>query len=163
MNKRQKQFKISGIMALLLFVVFAVCVFIVLLNGANVYNRLVKRDRYTYDSRTAAQYIVTRIRQSDIADSIRIEDFYGSDTLVASETIEGETYETRVYFYDGYMMELYTPADSEIYPEYGTPLLEIESLEIEEKDDMINISVTSADGTADSFSLYARSGREVPK
>ena len=46
--------------------------------------------------------------------------------------------------------------------EYGS-LLEIESLEIEEKDDMINIYVTSSDGITDSFSLYARSGREVPK
>ena len=75
MNKKQRQFKISGIMALLLFVIFAVCVLIVLLNGANVYNHLVKRDKFSYDSRTAAQYFVTRVRQSDNFENIRIEDF----------------------------------------------------------------------------------------
>lgn len=163
MSKKQKQFKISGIMALLLFAVFAVCVLIVLLNGANVYNRLVKRDKYSYDSRTAAQYFITRVRQADSLDGIRIEDFDGNDALILSDDIDGEIYETRVYFYDGYIRELYTLSGSEILPEYGTQVLEAKSLKTEEKDGMIYAEITTPDGSSDRFSLYVRSGREVKR
>ncbi len=45
MKKRTTQHHIDGLAALLLFGIFAVCVLMVLLTGANAYRRLTERDQ----------------------------------------------------------------------------------------------------------------------
>lgn len=55
----------GGLLALLLLLVFAVCVLSVLLTGAGTYQTLTRRDQDSYDRRTAAQYLATRVRQAD--------------------------------------------------------------------------------------------------
>ena len=92
MKNEQKQSRITGLMALVVFGVFAVCILAVLLTGANVYQRLVHRGTQDYDRRTAAQYVTTRIRQADRAGSVTVEDFDGLDALALREIINGETY-----------------------------------------------------------------------
>lgn len=49
----------GGLLALLLLLVFAVCVLSVLLTGADTYQTLTRRDQDSYDRRTAAQYLAT--------------------------------------------------------------------------------------------------------
>ena len=75
MKKEQENSKITGLMALLVFAVFAVCVLGVLLTGAGVYKRLVGSGAEDYSRRTAAQYVTTRVRQADRAGSVGLEDF----------------------------------------------------------------------------------------
>ena len=65
MNVMRKKRKTDALVVLLLFGVFAVCVLSVLLTGADAYQRLSERDRVSYDQRTAAQYLSTRVRQAD--------------------------------------------------------------------------------------------------
>ena len=62
--KTQKH-HIEGLIALLLFGVFAVCLMTVLLTGANAYRSLTDRDQTAYDRRVCAQYMATRLRQAD--------------------------------------------------------------------------------------------------
>ena len=94
---------IDGLLALLLFGVFAVCVLAVLLTGARAYRGLTQRDQAAYSRRVCVQYIATRVRQADRAEGVSVEPFGEGDALVLSE----DGYVTRVYHYDGYLMELY--------------------------------------------------------
>ena len=51
MKRTRIHYHLDGLIALLLFGVFAVCVLAVLLTGASAYQRLTQRDMAAYDSR----------------------------------------------------------------------------------------------------------------
>lgn len=98
--------------------------------GADGYQRLTQRDQEAYAQRTAAQYLATRIRQADTAAGITVEPFGsdGPDALLLHEQVEGTTYVTRVYCYEGYLRELFSAADAELLPADGEKILEMQNL-----------------------------------
>lgn len=125
---RQKN-HMSGLLALLLFGVFAVCILSVLLMGADAYQHLTERDDASYDRRTAAQYIAAKVRQADTLGRVFPGSFDDSDpdaqsTLFLTEEIDGETYATRIYYYDGYIRELFGRADESFAKADGEKVLE---------------------------------------
>ena len=161
MNREQRKTRIESLLALLLFGVFALCVLVVLLTGADAYKGLTERDRTNYDGRTAAQYLTTRVRQADALEGIRLESFAGLDALVVSEDIEGELYETRIYRYDGYIRELFAVAENDFVPEDGDKVLALESLTLSCQDGLLQAEITEPDGTVQHLTLSLRSGKEV--
>lgn len=158
MKNERKKSKITDLMALLVFSVFAVCVLAVLLTGADVYRKLVDRGDSCYDSRTAAQYVTTRVRQADQAGSIAVEDFGGVEALVLREEINGKAYLTRVYCFDGFIRELFTGENGSFSPEDGEKLLEAEGLSFSLGENLLAASITLSDGTVRELTLYLRSG-----
>ena len=157
MKNERKQFKISGLMALILFGVFSVCILLLLLTGADVYKSLTTRDNDVYSYRTASQYISTKVRQNDIRGMISVEDFGGEDALVLCEDIEGYIYETKLYCYDGYLMELFCEEGSELNPEDGEKILEVTSAQFSMEGSMVIADITMPDGTEENIKLYIRS------
>ena len=95
MKRRLTEYRFNGLIALLLFGVFAVCVLGVLLTGADAYRRLTERDKDAYNRRTYVQYMATRVRQAAGAGSVSVEDFGGEDALVL---LDGKGWATRVYY-----------------------------------------------------------------
>lgn len=160
MKNEKRQSKITRLMGLLLFAVFALCVLGVLLTGAEVYGGLRQRGESAYNGRTAARYISTRVHQSDSLDGVSVEDFGGCDALVIREEAEGEIYETRVYCREGWLMELFALQGSGLGPEDGERLLELRSLELLRSDDLITAELVGEDGSVESLSLFLRSGGE---
>lgn len=131
----------------------------VLLTGADVYQRLAVRDQHSYDQRTAAQYLTTRVRQADRLNDVRIEPFVGQDALVFTEVIDGSTYETLVYCYDGYLRELFVAAGGSFMPEDGEKVLAAQSLSIRQTGQLLDVELTSPSGEVQSLNLYLRSGK----
>ncbi len=158
MNRRPAKHHMEGLMALLLFAVFAACVLMVLLTGAEAYRRLTQRDRTAYDRRTCVQYVATRVRQADGLDAVAVEDFGGGDCLTLTETIDGADYVTRVYCYDGYLRELFTAASAELEPEAGQEIMAAGGLELELEDGLLTVVTTDEEGTESSLLLTLRSG-----
>lgn len=131
----------DGLMALLLFAVFASCILIVLLTGAKAYRRLTQRDQEAYQARTCVQYLAQRVRQSDRRDGIRLEeDFQGVQALVLDADQE---YVTRVYCYQGCLMELYCEAGAGLGPGDGERIMEAGGLEIAMTQDAVELKVTT--------------------
>lgn len=161
MNKEQSRVKMGSLMALVLFVLFAVCVLAVLLTGADVYKRLVERDRNSYDRRTAVSYLTTKVRQADRLESVEIQEFGGLETLVLSEKIEGADYATWIYCYDGYIRELFAAADTGLMPDAGDKVLEAQALSFGWEEDFLCVEITAPDGVTQSLKLHLRSGKEV--
>lgn len=163
--KQRKSYQMDGLLALLLFVVFAVCILSVLLAGANAYHRLTDRDRASYTTRTAVQYLSTRVRQADCADTVRVAPFgTGSDAvraLVLTDEIEGTPYETRVYCYDGYIRELFSAAGEPLTPADGEKVLEAQSLDFRMEGALLTAEIIAADGTAERAVLTLRSETEA--
>ena len=161
MKNEQKQLKMGSLLALMVFGVFAACLLFLLLTGADAYQKMRQRDTATYESRTAVQYMTTRVRQADRAESITAEAFDGLDALVLLEEIEGETYETKLYCYDGWLTELYAAAGSDLSPAAGEKILELKALELSLEDGLLQAKLTLPDGREEELSLQLRSGREA--
>lgn len=156
----EKKSKITSLIVLLVFCIFAMCILLVLLTGAEVYKRLVERDQMQFDNRTVARYVTTRLRQSDRAGAVRVEDFKGQSALVFSEEIGGSFYETRVYCYDGYIRELFTTAGADFDPEDGEKILEAAKLEFCSEGTNVTVEITLRDGTEQELFLHLRSSEE---
>ena len=161
MKNEQKQLKTGSFLALMIFGVFAACVLLVLLMGADAYQRMTERDRMTYEERTAVQYLTTRVRQSDGAEGVAVIDFQGLDALVLREKTEDEVYETRLYCYDGWLMELYASADAELSPSDGGRILQAKEMDLSMEDGLLQVRLMMPHGEEERLTLQLRSGREV--
>ena len=134
----------SGLVALLTFLLFAISILFVLLNGAGVYRRLTQRDQYSYDSRTCAQYVATKMRQAPSPTAVSADTFGTVDSLVISQHIEGSVFVTRIYCYENWLMELFTLADGDFYPEDGEKILPLSSLSVSQDGSVFSFVCGSA-------------------
>lgn len=155
MKRRGIQHHLDGLLALLLFGVFAVCVLSVLLTGARAYRRLTDRDRDSYNRRTCVQYIATRVRQADRLGGVSVEPFGDTNALTLTE----DGFVTRVYWHEGYLMELYAGEDAKLAPEDGERIMEAESLSLSVRRGLLTVDITGDSGRPDRLLLYLRSGR----
>ena len=145
---------IDGLLMLLMFGLFAACILMVLLTGAGAYSRLTERDRLAYDRRVCSQYIAERVHQADCAGGVAVEPF-GETTAL---TLTQDGYVTRVYWYDGYIMELYTAEDAELEPRDGERIMELEALSLSMDGGLLTAQLRGEGGTTDTLRLSLRSG-----
>ena len=85
----------------------------------------------------------------------QVEDFGGTDALVFREDSE---YMTRVYCYEGWLMELYASQELEMKPADGERIMELSGLEMALEDGRLTLTVTGPEGGASSLVLSLRSG-----
>ena len=146
MMKRPSKQHISGLLALLLFTVFAVCILSVLMTGAGVYRRLAERDNTAYTQRTAAQYLSTKIRQAEHSDIIDVEEFQGAQAVTLRQDLGGVAFLTQIYCHDGYLRELYHLEGSGLTPADGEKILPMDSMSVEQVGSLLLIRLTDTNG-----------------
>ena len=153
-----KNGSLSGLVALLTFVLFAICILFVLLNGAGVYRRLTERDQRSYDNRTCVQYVATKMRQAPSPTAVSTDTFEGVDSLLIFQDIEGSVFVTRIYCYENWLMELFTLADGDFYPEDGEKILPLCDLTISQNGDVFTFTLTDMEGNTQHLTMSARGG-----
>lgn len=158
MKKRVTEYHFDRLAVLLLFSVFAVCVTVVLLVGAEAYRRLLERDGAVHDRRTCMQYMATKVRQAEAPDLVAVEAFGGTDALVIADSAGCVT---RVYYYDGHIMELYTAADALLEPEAGERVMDAGGLELSLLDGLLTVTTVDTEGNRSTLRLSLRSGGEA--
>ena len=156
MKRQGIQHHMDTLAALLLFGVFAACVLTVLLTGADAYARITKRDGVTYDRRTCIQYVATRVRQADTAGGVSLEVFGGVKALVLKDW-EDEDYVTRVYYHNGYLMELYSEAGLDLSPEDGEKIMACDWMRLSLEDDLLTVDLLDPQGEVTTLRLALRS------
>ena len=157
MRKIETKSHIEGLLALVLFGVFALCILAVLLSGAGTYERLTKRRQEAYATRTVPQYIATKVRQADEAGAVSVGEFGGVQALELKEMPGEEEYITRIYCYDGYLRELFSSAAGSFQPGDGERILETEQVEFSLEDNCLKITVTGTDKEKTQLMLSLRS------
>ena len=140
MTSSKRKHQIDGLLVLLLFSVFAISILSVLLTGADAYKRLADRDDAAYDRRTAEQYVATKVRQA--AGEVEVVAFGGVPAIQLAEEIDGEQYITRVYWYDGYIRELFSATEDTLMPEDGEQVFPVEAMTIEQSGNLLRICIT---------------------
>jgi hypothetical protein len=152
--------KTGSLMALVLFGLFAVCILFLLLTGADVYQRLTVRDRNTYEMRTAAQYLTTKMRQADTDGCLLVSEFEGLDALLIREEIEGSVYHTWIYCYDGYVRELFFEDGLLFQPGDGQTIVPARELSVEASaENLIQLECVGETGNQETMTIYLRSGK----
>ena len=154
MKNERKVSRLPDLAVFLNFGIFALCILLVLLGGARVYKNLTVRDRQSYDRRTLCQYLSTRLHQADRENAVCTEDFDGITALCIRETINEKDYITRIYCHNGYLMELFTPANGTFSPSDGETLLPADSLTVSLEENTLRLQLGG-----ESILLYLRSGQ----
>lgn len=142
----------------MVFFLLAVCLMTVLLTGVRIYRNMVQQGQALFLSRTAAQYLTTRVHQADCTNQLSIEDFDGTQALVFRETIDDAAYKTLVYCHEGYLKELFCPEAGHFRPSDGEKIFALESLRVQLAPSLLQAQITLPDGTCQEISLYLRSG-----
>ena len=152
MKRELQQHNIEGVFVLLLFAVYAIAVIAVLAMGARSYKSLVERDNKSYNRQIITSYVAAKIRNHDtgagavVGGFVRAEKEDGLETLHLYQEIDGEKYDVRIYYYDGYIRELFTLADLDLKPEAGSKVMEAKGLSLRQQGSVIQIQATDADG-----------------
>lgn len=90
-----------------LLVLFGLGIFMLAAATTTTYESLVEKKSESESLRIASSYIITKIRQNDRVDSVKIKTnaFDDRDALIIIETINDEIYETWIYVSEGQLRE----------------------------------------------------------
>ena len=132
-----KQNSISKVAALLMLAFFALSVLAVLLSGAKTYQSLTEKGTDDYARRTCLQFISTKLKQAPA--EITIGQFGDGDSLVFPQQVGSRLFVTRIYCYDGWLMELYSLDSPQFRPEDGEKILPLDSLSITRQEGLITV------------------------
>jgi len=128
MNKVIRGRSVDTIFVLIVFSIFAFSVLMVLMLGASVYRNINDISRDGVYEQTAMSYIWTKTKNFDNADSIKVGDFAGASALFIDEKLGGTEFRTSIYFYDGWLYELFNETALEFSPADGTRIVMIDDL-----------------------------------
>lgn len=102
----------SAPFSLALFVLMLGCVLVLAIFGARVYRALTENQSRNNALRASLSYVAARLRAADQAQAVAVEAGPQGDALVLADAGEDTGYETRIYVYDGQLMEEYAARDS---------------------------------------------------
>ena len=106
-----------------------------------------------YASRTSVAYLTEKIRQSDTYDAISIDCSSGSEKLLMTREIDGQTYATSLYEYDGYLCELFARTDIELPADAGQQVIPISQLDFDLISDSL-LCIRFVDETQKASTIY---------
>ena len=127
--------------------------------GASVYKNIAERNLNSFELRTSLSYVKTKINQYDEVGKIAIKEENGLKMLVLSEEVEGEIFDTSVYFYKGKLYEITGARGMKFKPEDGFSILSVDSFEISEKDGLVKLVTTDDDGSTETLYVKLRTVR----
>ena len=160
---KPKQHITDIIFMLSLFCVFAVLALLVVVLGANVYQKISGGMEENYQARSSVTYLTEKIRQNDVQNGISVQEVAGEDALVLTRTVQERTYETWIYFYENSLYEVTVLAGSAVSPGNGQAVTSLSGLHISrEGSRIIEITATDLHGRSfhSSVSLQSGSGGE---
>jgi hypothetical protein len=153
--------RIDTVFVLLIFCVFAVSVFLVLMLSGSTYKNMNDIAADGQNERIAMSYIRTKVRKTDTLGSVSVGDFGGVRSLMLTEDLGGRFFVTRIYYYDGWLYELFHETDNELTPEDGVPVIQIGGLEIDMSENgLLNIRTAFGEVSIFPRSSARREGHE---
>ncbi len=141
----------TPIVSLLMAALFGLMLIPAIVGGGSVYKEISVQSAVSFNRRTACGYISTQVRNAQQKSEIYTDKSFG-DTINIPITLDGEEYITKIYCHEGYLFELFTYADAEVYPEDGEQLLPLGEMTAEMTDGLLCV-------TLDGEIIYLEVGR----
>ena len=151
---REQTHRVNGFLMLLVYGIFALFSLLLVVVGARVYRNIVTTGQRNTQTRAAFSYVTNKIRMgTQSPEAVRREEIEGMEVLVLKAEAEG--YETRIFYYDGALRELYQASDQEFFPDMGEKIVEAADFQVRitEEGNLILRAIDS-EGTEHSLHLY---------
>lgn len=152
---RSSSRKIDTVFISVLFVIFALTTFLVVLICAKQYKHTASVIEHNYETRTATAYLREIIHQHDTAEAVSISEFEGVPALTFTQTIEESNYTTYVYYYDGFLRELFISEDAIVDLNAGNSIIEASGLDLKMAGEAL-ICLTYYDTSNQSHQMYVK-------
>lgn len=123
--------------------------------GASVYKNIAERNLNSFELRSSLSYVKTKINQYDEVGNIAVEERDGIKMLILSEEVQGEIFDTAVYFNKGKLYEITGAKGMKFKPDDGFAILNVDSFEISEDNGLIKL-VTTDDGEIETLYVKLR-------
>lgn len=153
---RQDRHAIDSAFTFLLLLVFMMFTLLLAAMGSSIYRNGVTYLDENYTTRTAVAYVSEKVRQHDESGCIFLTTIEDLPALALRDEIDGESYLTYIYYYEGALRELFVREDREALAAMGSEIVALASLSIEETDSADGVpmlSVTAASEAGNELSL----------
>ena len=144
LNKHRHRLN-SAPFSLALFVLMLGCVLVLAAFGAQVYRALTENQSRNNGVRASLSYVAARLRAADEDGAVSILPGPQGDALILADTGEETGYETRIYVFDGQLMEEYTACQSDFDPSMAQAVARTDTFVVEMESGLV--SVTTDQGT----------------
>jgi hypothetical protein len=106
-GRQVRKHRVDTIFVLVVFVVFAASVLMVLMLGGNIYKSTSALSGEGYDERTVLSYIWAKVKHSDVAGMVYLDD-YEDITMLTMDEVDhnGRVWRTLIFYADGWLHEL---------------------------------------------------------
>lgn len=156
MNTKRSPHLDSAPFSLALFVLMLGCVLMLAMFGARVYGALTESQNRNKATRASLSYVAAHLRAADKTGAISVEPGPQGDALVLSDIEKDTGYETRIYVYDGQLVEEYTAEQNEFDPESAQAIAQTDTFTVTEEGGLV--TVTTDQGSVRVF-LHTGEGR----
>lgn len=126
MQKSNRSRTIIQIMCTLsLFLLFAICSLILITISASNYKGLLGDADDNFNANSSLRYVTNKLHAYDTENGIHIETINNIQCLSLKKGSDNELYKTLIYYYDGYLYELYASTDFVFSPGKGEKLMKL--------------------------------------
>lgn len=145
-HKTDKRDILQRAFSLLLFSVFVVVDLLALVTGTSSYGSLTKMQQANDDRIMSLGPIISAVRANDAENSVQqSDDAPETPALVLAHSDSEGTYETRIYLYEGKILQEYALAGSPYTPEKATTLAESSTFDFNYSDGLLTISTDAGE------------------
>lgn len=140
------------LLSVALIAVFFITLLSGLAAGARMYRAAASAQLAANDLHLQSGLVTNIIRSNDVAGALTTGDGPEGPALVLSRTLTSGTYETRLYHYQGQLMQEFTAAGQPYDPTNATALLATDAFSFEVKGQLVTLTTDGG-----SFDVYLRS------
>lgn len=149
--------RVPGVFVFVLIGLFAVMSLTLSLIGLRVYHSVTDTADANSDSQMLLSYLGNKVHAHDTAGGVTVAQQDGLSTLRFLETLEGETYVTTVYAYQGAVWERLAPVSEAFEPDNGERLIAAETLQFAQlSPSLIEATVVLTGGEARTMRMALR-------
>lgn len=139
----------------ILFALFILVLLVAIVVGTNVYRSLYQEGQNISDTRIATSLLYNTIRSVDSEDALEAREGPEGIALILNERAISGAYETRIYLYEGELVQEYTHVGAPFSPEDATGLVKTDTFDFLYRDGLLTI--TTSEGQTD-IALRCASG-----
>ena len=137
---RERTANYSRFFTLALFALFIVMLMIALLACVSVYKTLSASGAAADSERLSKSLLANVVRANDAADAVSIIQGPEGKALVLTERLDSGNYETRIYLYEGAVMQEYVVEGSDFTPASGIKVIESKTFDVDYSNSLITIN-----------------------
>lgn len=141
-----------------LFMLFIAILLVCMAFGVMVYSKIVDESAVTSDERLSLDLLLNDVRADDAIESVQTGDGPQGPALVLIEREASGTYETRIYSFDGVIMQEYAIAGSPYSPSAAIPVVRSGSFDFSYESGLLTVFTEHG---SSSVALRSYSGNEV--